>query len=224
MRFLIISDSTSIVLVDFFRTAISNQSYFFSGVKNVFQLFQNPVVFMIEEDNRLIAETLNGKTESFGMLVKKYQNKMYNLAWQITHDSDISKDITQDTFIKAYRNLRKFDNNKKFFSWIYRITLNESLNNKKHSTVTEKLNEETGMGIYSPFEDVEKRETAGKIKEAINKLDDKYKSLILLKHYQELSYDEIAEILNIPPAKVKSRLYIARDILRVSLERMRNEK
>lgn len=179
---------------------------------------------MIEEDNRLVTETLNGKIESFGMLVKKYQNKMYNLAWQITRDADISKDITQDTFIKAYRNLRKFDNNKKFFSWIYRITLNDALNNKKHSTFTDKLDEESLQDISSHFEDVEKRERANKIQEAINKLEGKYKFLILLKHYHELSYDEIAGIMGIPAAKVKSRLYIARDILRASLENIRNEK
>lgn len=172
---------------------------------------------MIDDENKLIMEAINGKTESFGLLVEKYQNKMFNLALQITNDNDSAKDIVQESFIKAYKKLKGFDSNKKFFSWIYRITLNESLNYKNHSKFTTSISDEMIDNNQSAFEDLEKNETSLKIKKVINRLDDKYKSLILLKHFQGLSYDEISEILNLPMGKVKSRLYIAREKLRISL-------
>jgi RNA polymerase sigma-70 factor (ECF subfamily) len=173
---------------------------------------------MIDDDNRLVHATLNGNIEAFGMLVEKYQNKMFNLALQITRDADTSKDITQDAFIKAYQKLKSFDTSKKFFSWIYRITLNETLNHKKHSRFSESLSEYEKENVHPVSENIEREETSIKVQNAINKLDDKYKSLIILKHYQELSYEEIAIIVCIPIAKVKSRLYIARENLRTSLE------
>ncbi len=172
---------------------------------------------MIDTDSKLIIEVINGKIESFGLLVEKYQNKMFNLALQITHDNDSAKDIAQESFIKAYKKLKSFDSNKKFFSWIYRITLNESLNYKNHSKFTTSISDEMIDNNQSAFEDLEKNETSLKIQKVINRLDDKYKSLILLKHFQELSYEEISKILNIPMGKVKSRLYIAREKLRISL-------
>lgn len=179
---------------------------------------------MFDDDNKLIIETLNGKTESFGMLVEKYQNKMFNLAFQITFDHDNSMDIVQDSFLKAYNKLRTFDTGKKFFSWIYRITLNTSLNYKNHSKYTTSLSDEMIDNNHSTFEDLEKSETFQKIQIAISELDDNYKSLILLKHYQELSYKEISEILGLPISKVKSRLYSAREKLRISLVVLKNEK
>lgn len=173
---------------------------------------------MLEDDNRLINETLNGKIESFGMLVEKYQNKMFNLALQITCDRDASKDIVQTAFVNAYQKLKRFDNSKKFFSWIYRITLNETLNHKKHSQLSETITYDFEARNESSQIKIEQEEIATKVQKAINELDDKYKSLIVLKHYQELSYEEISEITDLPIGKVKSRLYIARENLRKSLE------
>ncbi len=176
---------------------------------------------MTVDESKLITETLAGKTESFGMIVEKYQNTVFNLAYRITRDKDISKDIAQDSFIKAYKNLKNFDITKNFFSWIYRIALNESLNNKKHSVFSEPMNENHETDTASPEDYIEKNEAAKMISQAINKLEDKYRSLIILKHFQDLSYDEISEIMNLPAGKVKSRLYIARDILRQKLEKMK---
>lgn len=174
---------------------------------------------MIDDEIKLINETLNGKIDSFGILVEKYQNKMFNLAYKITHDADCSKDITQDAFIKAYNNLRNFDSGKKFFSWIYRITLNESLNAKKRFNYSESINDEM-IDHYSTQENFEKSEISNEIEKAVNRLEEKYKTLILLKHYQDLSYEEISEILNLPIGKVKSRLYIARENLKTILEKI----
>ena len=172
---------------------------------------------MIEEDNKFVIDTLNGKIDSFGVLVEKYQNIMYNLAISIVHDSDNAKDITQSAFIKAYTKLKTFDTAKSFFSWLYRITLNESLNFNKQALLTKPFDFDITADDKSPLEEIEKTEEHLKIKKAIAQLEDKYKSLIILKHFHNLSYDEIAEIIQIPIEKVRSRLYIAREKLRISL-------
>ncbi len=174
---------------------------------------------MIKDDIELIIETLNGSIESFDMLMEKYQNKMFNLAYQITHDEDVSKDIVQDSFFKAYKKLKVFDRNRKFFSWIYRITLNESLNCKKRYSYSTELNESNSPTVSSPCKKFELEETAARVQSAINKLSPKYRKLIILKHNQELSYREISEIVGIPEGKVKSRLYIAREKLKDNLDR-----
>ncbi|MDZ7765749.1 MAG: sigma-70 family RNA polymerase sigma factor [Melioribacteraceae bacterium] len=173
---------------------------------------------MIENDNKLIIESLNGKINSFGKLVEKYQNKMFNLAIQITNDSDASNDITQDVFIKAYEKLNTFDQNKKFFSWIYRITLNAALNYKNHLQFTKNFDNDSMFEGKSASEEIETNERSKAVQKTIKSLDDKYRTLVILKHYQELSYEEITEITKLPIGKIKSRLYIARDNLRKSLE------
>lgn len=173
---------------------------------------------MIDDDNKLISNTLNGNIESFGMLVEKYQEKMLNLALQITNDKDAAKDIAQTAFIKSYQNLEHFNTSKKFFSWIYRITLNESLNYRKHSQYTENIFDDVNENNTSSQEEIERQEISAIVNKAVNDLDDKYKSLIILKHFQELSYEEIAEITDLPISKVKSRLYIARENLRNILQ------
>jgi len=174
---------------------------------------------MIDNDILLVNETLNGKIESFGMLVEKYQNTMFNLAYKVTMNKDLAKDIVQDSFIRAFEKLKSFNQEKRFFSWIYRITLNESINAKKRSRFTDNLLEDLAGGDITTAEEIEKRELMLKIKKSIDQLDDKYKTLIILKHYQELSYDEMSEVLNIPIGKVKSRLYTAREYLRINIEK-----
>jgi len=176
----------------------------------------------MSDDNEIIIDVLNGNINSFRLIIDKYQRKMYNLAFQIVNDKDSAKDITQDVFIKIYGNLKKFKTNKKFFSWIYRITLNESLNLKKKNSHLQSIDELTS-DYSNPTEEYEKNETSIHVSNALNRLDEKYRSLLILKHYNDLSYEEISEILLLPISKVKSRLYIAREKLRLSLGKSENE-
>lgn len=177
----------------------------------------------MNEDNEIIIDVLNGNINSFRLIIEKYQRKMYNLAFQIVNDKDSAKDITQDVFIKIFNHLKNFNSNKKFFSWIYRITLNETLNWKKKSTYLQPIDELHAAEYSNPSVDYEKNERAIQISKALNKLDEKYRTLLILKHYNDLSYDEIGEILELPTAKVKSRLYIAREKLRNLLGNYDNE-
>jgi len=90
-----------------------------------------PVVFMIEDDIKIVRETLAGNTKMFGLLVDKYQNAVFNLAFRMTRDASLAEDISQEAFLKAYRKLGSFDPDKKFFSWLYKIAVNEALNTLK---------------------------------------------------------------------------------------------
>ncbi len=180
------------------------------------------IVFMIYDDNKFIFETINGNIESFGFLVMKYQNIMFNLAIKIVHNTNSAKDITQEAFIKAYNNLEHFDTKKSFFSWIYRITLNESLNYNKRAQFTESIEDDIIGNDISILKQIEENELSLKIQNAIDQLEDKYKSLIILKHYDHLSYEVIAQIMQLPIGKVKSRLYLAREKLKLSLGDLKN--
>jgi len=162
----------------------------------------------------LVEAVLNGNVNAFEELVKKYQKPVYNLAFKMTGDYDESKDITQNTFIKGYEKLKSFDPSYKFFSWIYRIALNEALNvlasKKRFADVDENLLKHPD----TPADAYDKTEQAEIVNSALAMIKDDYRTLIVLKHYQGLSYDEIAEVLSISVQKVKSRLFMARQLLK----------
>jgi len=162
----------------------------------------------------LVEAVLNGNVNAFEELVKKYQKPIFNLAMKMTGNYDEAKDITQNTFIKGYEKLRSFDPSYKFFSWIYRIALNESLNmvsgKKRFADIEDTFlsSSETPADVY------DKAEEAEVINRALDELKEDYKSLVILKHYQGLTYDEISVVLNISVQKVKSRLFMARQLLK----------
>lgn len=166
------------------------------------------------KDVDLVVEVLNGNVNAFEEIVKRYQKPIYNLAYKMVGNYDEAKDVAQNTFIKSFEKLGSFDPNYKFFSWIYRIALNEALNlvsSKKRFIV---LDDSITKTAGSPAEDFEAKEKADMVNGALAELKDDYKVLIVLKHYQGLSYDEIAEVLNISVQKVKSRLFMARQLLK----------
>lgn len=162
----------------------------------------------------LVEAVLNGNVNAFEELVKKYQKPIFNLAMKMTGSYDEAKDITQNTFIKGYEKLKSFDPSYKFFSWIYRIALNESLNTVSGKKKFADIEDAFISSSESPAEAYDQAEEAEMVNRALDTLKDDYKSLIVLKHYQGLSYDEIAVVLNISVQKVKSRLFMARQLLK----------
>lgn len=179
---------------------------------------------MIVDDNKLVNETLSGKIESFGLIVEKYQKVVFNLAFRMTNDYDVAKDITQESFIKAFFKLNSFNSKYKFFSWLYRIALNECFDFQKKQNKNENDDNEIYESGNTPLEEIEEVELKNRVNKAINMLDEKYKSVIILKHFENLSYEEISEILLLPIKVIKSRLYMAREILRLSLGDFFNER
>jgi RNA polymerase sigma-70 factor (ECF subfamily) len=170
------------------------------------------------EDRIFIENTLNGNVNSFGKLIDKYQKPVYNIAFRILQDIEAAKDITQDVFIKAYNKLEDYDKRYKFFSWLYRIAINESINCQKSGRRFTGLDSMNGLATQSVEHDYVQKETDHNLHLAVSKLQDDHKLLIILKYFEDLSYDEISEVTNLSVKKVKSRLFTARQQLKLKLQ------
>jgi RNA polymerase sigma-70 factor (ECF subfamily) len=169
------------------------------------------------DDSALVERALAGDLTAFSTLVERYQKVVFNVALRFLQDADDAEDVAQSVFIKIYERLSSFDRRLKFFSWLYRIAVNESLNALRQRKPMERVTEqEQGPGT---FDEVERADTARVIDEVIQLLTADQRAVIILRHYEALGYDEIASILNITEKKVKSRLFSARQTLRELLER-----
>lgn len=172
---------------------------------------------MVEaSDKELVEQCLQGNNRAFGILVERYQLPMYRTALSIVKNREIAKDVTQNGFIKSWEKLQSFNPKYKFYSWLYRIVANEALNNLRSKKNFEKLSSHRSENT-TPFADVIKKEENRLLYKAIEALSEEFSSVIYLRHFEELSYKEIAEVLEIKEKTVKSRLYGARMKLRESI-------
>ncbi|MCI0563221.1 MAG: sigma-70 family RNA polymerase sigma factor [Nitrososphaera sp.] len=169
---------------------------------------------MVDEDISIVQRAVEGDNAAFGRLVEKYQRLVFNLALNMSRNYDDAADITQSVFLKVYEKLGSFDPKYKFFSWLYRIAVNESLNLVQKQGRMEELDEETASDLPTPDGTAESGDVTQGVQEALLELDLNYRIVIVLKHFQDLSYEEIAVILDIPEKLVKSRLFTARTMLR----------
>ena len=170
------------------------------------------------DDAKVVARCLAGDVQAFGVLVERYQRVLYNLALRMLGDAEDARDATQTAFLKIWESLLRFDRRRRFFSWIYRITMNECLNRIERRRRQDPLDarlpssSDAGAGVRA-------RETSELVQEALLRLCPEHREVIILRHFMELSYGEIAETLGIPEKKVKSRLYEARQRLCAILPR-----
>lgn len=170
---------------------------------------------MVEpEDSIIVRQCLAGDRTRFSDLVRKYTKPIYNLALRMVGDTENAADVTQNTFTKAYENLSKFDLNLKFFSWIYRIAINESLNFIQRQKQIEPLDDDIVSVDGSPDDHIQEEERSEMIQQAILRLTPEQRSVIVLRHFMDLSYEQMSTTLGISEVKVKSRLFSARQHLR----------
>jgi RNA polymerase sigma-70 factor (ECF subfamily) len=170
-------------------------------------------------DAELVRECRAGDPRAFETLVRKYERPVYNLALRMLKDRDDAMDVTQTAFVKAYEKLDSYDDKYGFFSWIYRIAINESINVSKRS----KRRDEYDSGVtvaLAPTQETDHRAgvLSDEIEQAIEMLKIDYRMVIVLKHFQDFSYEEIADLLRIPEKTVKSRLFTARQQLKEILD------
>jgi RNA polymerase sigma-70 factor (ECF subfamily) len=169
-----------------------------------------------DTDSNLVMKCAHGDKMAFEALVERYERPIYNIAYRVMNNSEDAMDITQNIFLKAYQNIDTFDTSRKFFSWLYRIAVNESINFSKLKHLsreinTDKIIREKGL---NPEQRYAQSEMHGYLQDAIESLDFKYKTAIVLKHFHGLSYKEMSEILEIPEKTVKSRLFTGRQLLK----------
>jgi len=166
------------------------------------------------DDNILIEGCLNGDMKAFESLIDKYQKTILNIVYRMTDNYDDAEDITQSVFIKVYEKLNKFNSKYKFFSWLYRIALNESLNYLKQKKRLTEFDADFMTHGKTPEEEYDDMDLSQRIQDALMHIDPEHRILIVLKHLEEFSYQEISYILDISEQKVKSRLFTARIALR----------
>ena len=170
---------------------------------------------MVETNDKTIVEkTLTGDKKAFEMLIEKYYKPIYNVAFRMTSNKEDSEDITQMVFAKAYKKLESYQPAYRFFSWIYKIAINESLNSIKKRPIYSALSDNITSSSQSLDIESEKSDLSYQVQNAIMELEPKYRILIILKHLQNCQYSDIANILGVPENKVKSRLYSSRQLLR----------
>ncbi|MCP2520682.1 sigma-70 family RNA polymerase sigma factor [Candidatus Aminicenantes bacterium AC-335-A11] len=185
---------------------------------------------MTKDDKELIQKVLKGEKEAFEMLVKKYQTPIVNYLYRMTGNYNDAIDFSQEVFLKAYFSLNSYDFRYKFSAWLFKIASNlciDKWRKKKIKTVSLNQSLKEGENFYiqvangkkTPAEEYEKKELARKIEKTINKLSLDLKELFILRHINELSYEEIAQIKNIPIGTVKNKVFRAKEKIKKLLEK-----
>ena len=165
-------------------------------------------------DSDLILSTRRGNVEAYGELVTRHQTSVFNVCYRILHEHAEAEDMTQETFLRAHAHLERFDIQRPFGPWIRRVAANVCLNHLEAQKVTVELDDERDADdSQSPQSRLEVRERSEQIRLALASLPPHYRAVVELRHYQEMSYDEIAAELNLPMSDVKSHLFRARKLL-----------
>ncbi len=172
------------------------------------------------EEKELIALSKEGNHEAFEKLIKLYEKQIYNIAYRIAMNSQDALDISQESLIKIYNNIKHFEERSKFSTWIFRIVTNSAIDFvKKHKKFNLVELEENTKSSCLVDESFEKSENIRTVYKALEKLDVKYRAIIILKDIYGFSYEEISKILVINIGTVKSRLNRARKSLKSKISK-----
>ncbi len=198
------------------------------------QPVSKPVKANKRAEHLLVARLKQGDEKAFVTLMRQYRSALISVAYGITLDTEESRDIVQEVFLKVYRNIGSFNEKAALGTWLYRITVNQSLNvirkwkrrlRQQHRSLTREPNNEAadppelGSEQFSPSGLLDEKELARRFEDQLKALPQKTRAVFVLRENQGMSYDEIAEVLNIQRGTVSSRLYHARQKLKAALGR-----
>lgn len=171
-------------------------------------------------DEEIVAKVQNGDIESFGILMKRYESKLTRYGTKFMANRDDIKDLVQEVFIKVYVNIKSFDIGKRFSPWIYRIAHNEFINSVKKKKLKPLIFFDADEIFPHPIAnetadgDANDRELKTELARCIDQLPTKYREVLILYYFEELSYEEIAEVLHIPASTVGVRLSRGKSIFK----------
>jgi len=162
-------------------------------------------------DEKIVDLVRNQDKENYAEIINRYEAKLSRYVYYMIKDRDITDDIVQESFIKAYKNLNSFDTKRKFSSWIYRIAHNESIDEiRKRKKILYQPLEVDFWGVFKSKTDIEKelsdKEMGEWLKLCMTELSEKYRSALVLYYFEEKSYEEISDILRISLGTVGTRL------------------
>jgi RNA polymerase sigma-70 factor (ECF subfamily) len=185
-----------------------------------------------EIDQQLVERAQRGDKRAFDLLVVKYQRKLARLLSQFIHDAAEVEDVTQETFIKAYRSLSSFRGDSAFYTWLYRIGINAAKNflvaqKRRASTTTNGFDIEVAENfeegsqlreLNTPENELMSKQIAQTVHQALQALPEELRSAITLREIEGLSYEEIASIMDCPTGTVRSRIFRAREAIADKLQ------
>ncbi|NLW34483.1 MAG: sigma-70 family RNA polymerase sigma factor [Syntrophorhabdus aromaticivorans] len=188
------------------------------------------------DDGHFVLLCRKGDADAFEVLVERYQKRMFNVAYRMTGDYEEACEVVQEAFLSAYKAIRKFRGEATFATWLTGITMNHAKNRLKQMnarsryegpSIDDPVETETGIlnhEVPSPeipvLEQLEQKEIQAKVQECVNSLDNEYREVLVLRDIQGFSYDEIRDILKIPDGTVKSRLFRAREAMKICLKKV----
>jgi len=181
------------------------------------------------DDRALVAQVLEGDRDRFTDLVRRYEKRVINYVYRITHRYEEAHDLAQDIFVKVYLALDRYDSKYQFSTWLFRIAQNAAIDVLRKKTITEiplarptedepqKEREFADPGV-SPYRALKNKQLGSAIEKAVENLPPDYRELIQLRHFAELSYEEIASMKKLPLGTVKNKLFRARNLLKEQLD------
>jgi len=184
------------------------------------------------DENDLVHRLKMGQDQAYAVLINQYQSRLFNVIYGITMDREESYDILQDVFLKVFKNINQFEQKSSLYSWLRRISINESLNWRRkvkrrfrfsHTAIeTMDLDQDPNLGNedYGPENLYNKKELENAIKKELNYLPVEARTAFLLKEMEGLSYDEIAKILKVKKGTVSSRIFYARQRLKKAIAKL----
>ena len=186
------------------------------------------------EDRELVEAVLEGDPSAYRGLVERYQSRVFALVVGMVRGREDARDLTQEAFVKAYKNLSRFRLESSFYTWLYRIAMNLAIDHlrkqkkRKHSEFDEQIASKDTGGVLAdahmrdnPSRNLERKQLQNRILEALDKLNPDHKQIVLLREIEGLSYREIGETLEIAEGTVMSRLFYARRKLQQLLKKDR---
>lgn len=181
-----------------------------------------------QEETEVIKRVQAGRKELFSVIIEKYKQRAFLTALSIVNNRDDAMDLAQDAFLKSFRAIKGFDNTRPFYPWFYKILKNACLTHLKRKGYIKRFSlsgpdpEEGDIELpdqsFDPQLIVDRNEAKEKVWEAFNKLSFNNREIIMMRHFQELSYEEIATALDIPIGTVMSRLFHARKKMKEMIE------
>ncbi|MCG3136657.1 MAG: ECF RNA polymerase sigma-E factor [Phycisphaerae bacterium] len=190
------------------------------------------------EDAALVRQVQQGEMRAFEQLVVKYQGRIYNLCLRMVSHAESARDLTQDTFLKALQAIQRFEHKSSFFTWLFRIAMNLSITYRRRSkrirmqsldagdSSAESGGEQAGrlqtlvaeQNMLAPPDEMKRAELHRQVMAALEELDEDYKAVVVLRDIEDMDYESIAAVLEIPIGTVRSRLHRGRLAL---LERLK---
>lgn len=178
------------------------------------------------DEAELIERARGGDTAAFGILVERYQRRVVGVAMAVVHSQEDALDLAQETFVRAFENVDKFESRSSFSTWLYRIAANIAIDfrrrERRHPTMrgeeAETEIQKLPSRLGDSFRQAQRGEMSQRIRGALDQLTQEHRAVILLREVEGLSYDEISDVLQCPRGTVMSRLHYARNHLREILK------